>query len=70
MQMMTFRTFGTTGKRNNSTYPKENKLIFKKQQIFENIYDGLNRNHGTVSRHVREYEAAVSAASVVLKASQ
>lgn len=42
--------------------------LYQKYGTFKAVADKLNRNPGTVSRHVREYEAAVSAASVVLKA--
>lgn len=42
--------------------------LYQKYGTYKAVADKLNRNPGTVSRHVREYEAAVSAASVVLKA--
>ena len=40
--------------------------LYQKYGTYKAVADRLNRNPGTVSRHVREYEAAVSAASVVL----
>lgn len=42
--------------------------LYQKYGTFKAVAEKLNRDPGTVSRHVREYEAAVSAASVVLKA--
>ena len=44
--------------------------LYQKYGTYKAVADRLNRNPGTVSRHVREYEAAVSAASVVIKAVQ
>lgn len=40
--------------------------LYQKYGTYKAVADKLNRNPGTVSRHVREYEAAVNAASVVL----
>ena len=40
--------------------------LYQKYGTFKAVADKLNRNPGTVSRHVREYEAAVKAASLVL----
>ena len=40
--------------------------LYQKYGTFKAVADKLNRNPGTVSRHVREYEAAVSAAGYVL----
>ena len=40
--------------------------LYQKYGTYKAVADRLNRNPSTVSRHVREYEAAVSAASVVL----
>ena len=40
--------------------------LYQKYGTYKAVANRLNRNPGTVSRHVREYEAAVSAASVVL----
>ena len=40
--------------------------LYQKYGTYKAVAYRLNRNPGTVSRHVREYEAAVSAASVVL----
>lgn len=42
--------------------------LYQKYGTFKAVADKLNRNPGTVSRHVREYEAAVSAAGNVLNA--
>lgn len=42
--------------------------LYQKYGTFKAVADKLNRNPGTVSRHVREYEAAVSAAGYVLNA--
>ena len=44
--------------------------LYQKYGTFKAVADKLNRNPGTVSRHVREYEAAVSAASIVRNAEQ
>lgn len=44
--------------------------LYQKYGTYKAVADKLNRNPGTVSRHVREYEAAVSAASVVLNSSK
>ena len=40
--------------------------LYKKYGTFKAVADKLNRNPGTVSRHVREYEAAVSATSYII----
>ncbi|MCF2596986.1 helix-turn-helix domain-containing protein [Pseudoflavonifractor phocaeensis] len=42
--------------------------LYQKYGTYKAVADKLNRNPGTVSRHVREYEAAVNAASVVMNA--
>ena len=49
----------------------ENELMWKLYQkygTYKAVAEKLNRDRGTVSRHVREYEAAVSAAGYVLNA--
>ena len=40
--------------------------LYQKYGTYKAVAEKLNRYPSTVSRHVREYEAAVSAASVVL----
>lgn len=40
--------------------------LYQKYGTFKAVADKLNRGRDTVSRHVREYEAAVSAAGYVL----
>lgn len=40
--------------------------LYQKYGTFKAVAEKLNRNPGTVSRHVREYEAAISAAGYVL----
>ena len=42
--------------------------LYQKYGTFKAVAEKMGRSAGTVSRYVREYEAAVSAASVVLKA--
>lgn len=42
--------------------------LYQKYGTYKAVAEKLNRDRGTVSRHVREYEAAVGAAIVVLKA--
>lgn len=42
--------------------------LYQKYGTFKAVAEKLGRSAGTVSRYVHEYEAAVSAASVVLKA--
>ncbi len=42
--------------------------LYQKYGTYKAVADKLNRNPSTVSRHVREYEAAINAASVVLNA--
>ena len=42
--------------------------LYQKYGTFKAVADKLNRNPGTVSRHVREYEAAVCATGYVLNA--
>ena len=42
--------------------------LYQKYGTYKAVADKLNRSPGTVSRHVREYEAAINAASVVLNA--
>ena len=42
--------------------------LYQKHGSFKKVADIMNRHYSTVSRHVREYEAAVSAASMVLNA--
>ena len=42
--------------------------LYQKYGTFKVVAEKLGRSAGTVSRYVHEYEAAVSAASVVLKA--
>ena len=40
--------------------------LYQKYGTYKAVAEKLNRDRGTVSRHVREYEAAVSTASVML----
>ena len=40
--------------------------LYQKYGTFKAVAEKLNRNRSTVSRHVREYEAAVSAAGYIL----
>ena len=40
--------------------------LYQKYGTFKAVAEKLNRNCSTVSRHVREYEAAVSAAGYIL----
>ena len=42
--------------------------LYQKYGTFKAVAEKMGRSAGTVSRYVHEYEAAVSAASVVLKA--
>ena len=42
--------------------------LYQKYGTFKAVAQRMGQSAGTVSRHVHEYEAAVSAASVVLKA--
>lgn len=42
--------------------------LYQKYGTFKVVAEKMGRSAGTVSRYVHEYEAAVSAASVVLKA--
>ena len=42
--------------------------LYQKYGTYKAVAEKLNRDRGTVSRHVREYEAAINAASVVLNA--
>ena len=42
--------------------------LYQKYGTFKAVAQRMGRSAGTVSRYVREYEAAVNAASVVLKA--
>ena len=42
--------------------------LYQKYGTFKAVAQRMGRSAGTVSRHVHEYEAAVNAASVVLKA--
>lgn len=42
--------------------------LYQKYGTFKAVADKLGRGRDTVSRYVHEYEAAVGAASVVLKA--
>ena len=42
--------------------------LYQETGNFTKVAKKMNRNPDTVSRYVREYEAAVGAASVVLKA--
>ena len=42
--------------------------LYKKLGSYTKVAAKLNRSPATVSRHVHEYEAAVNAASVILKA--
>ena len=43
--------------------------LYQKYGTFKAVADKLGRGRDTVSRHVREYEAAVQAARIVLSAS-
>lgn len=40
--------------------------LYQKYGVFKIVANKLNRSPATVSRYVREYEAAVSAASLVI----
>ena len=42
--------------------------LYQKYGTFKAVADKLNRNPSTVSHHVREYEAAVSTASIIKNA--
>ena len=42
--------------------------LYQKYGTFKAVAQRMGRSAGTVSRHVREYEAAVGAVSVILKA--
>lgn len=42
--------------------------LYQKYGTYKAVADKLNRNPGTVSRHVREYEAAVSTAHLIINA--
>ena len=42
--------------------------LYQKYGTFKVVAEKMGRSAGSVSRYVHEYEAAVSAASVVLKA--
>lgn len=44
--------------------------LYQKYGTFKAVAEKLGRGRDTVSRYVREYEAAVHAASVVLNAAQ
>ena len=44
--------------------------LYQEGNTFAKIAKRMQRDPGTVSRYVREYEAAVSAARVVIKAIQ
>lgn len=44
--------------------------LYQKLGTFKAVAEKMRRSPDTVSRHVHEYEAAVGAVSVVLKANQ
>lgn len=44
--------------------------LYQKYGTFKAVAEKLGRGRDTVSRHVREYEAAVHAASVILNVSK
>ena len=44
--------------------------LYQKYGTYKAVADRLNRNPGTVSRHVREYEAAISAAGYILNSTK
>ena len=44
--------------------------LYQKYQCFKVVAKKMKRDPGTVSRHVREHEAALNAASIILNAPQ
>ena len=63
-------TYGQTDNRVKQTgnRPKDKMWqLYQEGYTFVKIADKLKRSPGTVSRYVHEYEAAVSAVSIVMK---
>lgn len=42
--------------------------LYKKHGVIQIVADKMGRSRSTVSRYIHEYEAAVNAASIVIKA--